>query len=212
LSAYLDSDLLCPRQYKYRIKAVSLCGGTLYSMSDTAAAPLPKVDFTTLPANIMRSTVVDNQFVRSEWKAPYAPELISYYTIYRSADSISYQSVGQLNGPFSAADTLLSYDDWDASIQSKKYYYKIETTSQCSDKSYTGATGDNIVLGATINPAAYEVTLDWTPYVSWGPMGVDYYVLEWQDEAGNWHVLELPQNQYPDNKVPGNKTDYTAPY
>lgn len=212
VTGYVDSEVLCPRPYSYRIKAVSLCGGTLYSMSDTATAPMPKIDFTTLPANVTRSTVIDDQFTRSEWKAPYAPQLISYYTVFRSADSTSFQSVGQVNGPFSAADTLLQYDDWNASVQTTKYYYRIQTTSQCNDKATTGQTGDNIVLKAQLIPEQFEVELDWTPYVSWGTNGVDYYIIEWQDESGIWHQLDLPPNQYPNNQIPGNTTSYTAPY
>ena len=212
-TGYLDQDKICPREYKYRVRAVSLCGGTLYSLSDTATSPLPKIDFTTLPAHVVRTTVVDNQFTRTEWKAPYAPELVSYYTVFRSSDSVSYQSVGQLTGPFTAADTLQAYDDWDASIQSIKYFYRIETNSVCNDKSYTGKTGDNIVLKANIDHDAYEVKLEWTPYQSWGPNGVDHYIIEWQDEAGVWHVLDLPVSQYQNNEIPGNApTIYTAPY
>jgi PKD repeat protein len=213
VTGYLDQDKICPREYKYRIRAVSLCGGTLYSMSDTATSPLPKIDYTTLPANVTRTTVVDNQFTRTEWKAPYFPELVSYYTIFRSADSVSYQSIGQITGPFTSADTLQAYDDWDASIQTIKYYYRIETNSVCNDKSYTGKTGDNIVLQANIDHAAYEVKLEWTPYMSWGANQVDHYIIEWQDEAGVWHILELPPNMYQNNEIPGNApTSYTAPY
>ncbi|UPT68897.1 MAG: hypothetical protein M0D57_09840 [Sphingobacteriales bacterium JAD_PAG50586_3] len=213
VTGYLDQDRICPREYKYRIRAVSLCGGTLYSMSDTATSPLPKIDYTTLPANVTRTTVVDNQFTRTEWKAPYFPELVSYYTVFRSADSVSYQSVGQITGPFTAADTLQAYDDWDASIQTTKYYYRIETNSVCNDKSYTGKTGDNIVLEANIDHSAYEVKLEWTPYKSWGANQVDHYIIEWQDEAGQWHILELPPNMYQNNEIPGNApTSYTAPY
>jgi len=139
--------------------------------------------------------------------------LVSYFAVFRSADRVSYQSVGQLTGPFTAADTLQAYDDWDASIQSIKYYYRIETNSVCNDKSYTGKTGDNIVLKANIDHSAYEVKLEWTPYQSWGPNGVDHYIIEWQDEAGVWHVLDLPANQYQNNEIPGNDpTSYTAPY
>lgn len=210
---YVDTSVVCPRNYTYRIKGQSLCAGPLYSFSDTTIAPQPKLDFTTYTANITRSTVVDNSHVNSQWLAPFDPTLISYYTIYRSLDSVNYQSIGQISGPFNSADMLMEYDDFDANIQDDKYFYRIETASVCNDKTSTGQTGDNIVLDVAMPKDAYEVQLSWTPYRSWGILGVDYYVIEYQDAAGNWQTLELPAAQFPDNKIPGDwPTSYTAPY
>ena len=88
--SYADTGLNCPFNYSYRIKATDLCGNNYISWSDTSIAK-PQNVFTEQKVDVVRSTVVFNKSVLTEWGDPNIPlSRVMQYDILRSTDSINY--------------------------------------------------------------------------------------------------------------------------
>ncbi len=180
--SYLDTGLYCPYEYSYQIKATDLCGSTFYAMSDTSnATPLNILE--NQHVDIIRSTVVDNKFVLTEWSAPVLhPERVASYEIYRSTDNINFQLIASVP----AAAT--SYNDYDADINSGEYYYHVMVRNDCSLLGTNSNLGTSIYLqGELIDRTTY---LNWTPYKEWMP-GVERYEIEYLNTNGQWEVIKV---------------------
>ena len=68
----------------------------------------------------MRSTVVDNKYILTEWRPPLiAPDQVINYAVYRSDDDVNYSEVGRV------AATELSYSDRNVDVNNNQYFYKI---------------------------------------------------------------------------------------
>jgi len=185
---YLDNDVFCPVKYKYEILAIELDGlSHLESSSDYDLAPPIENPFVNQFVNVGRSTVVDNSKILTEWAAPdlYLDKVVGY-TIYKEDGNNKFKIVAEV--PVSQQ----FYMDEDVDVNNKKYKYQVFTRNVCDVESGKGVEGDNIVL--RIKPYDEQLNeLIWTPYESWGPNGVNFYIIEKQKEDGTWEfVISVP--------------------
>ena len=180
--SYLDTGLYCPYEYSYLVKATDLCSSTFYSNSDTSnATPINILE--NQHVDIIRSTVVDNKMVLTEWSTPALhPERVSSYEIYRSIDNIAFSLIA------SVPAGITFYNDYDSDVNAKEYYYHILVKNDCSLLGTKSNLGTSIYLqGELINRTTY---LNWTHYKEWTP-GVDKYEIQYLNSEGQWEVIKV---------------------
>ena len=189
--SYLDSTFDCPYEYAYRITATDLCGNPYNSNSDTSHT-IPLNTLANQVVDVVRSTVVDNSYVLTEWKQPVVhPEKVMQFDLYRSTDNTNFYYLRSL--PSLQTDYL----DYDVDVQSSRYYYKVLVINACNiSEDLSGNTSTILLKGEMLEDRS--VHLNWTKYIGW-ENGVDYYILEMQDESGNWTLLK---------QVPGSTTEF----
>ncbi len=189
---YFDSTMICPDDYSYRIKAYDLCGTTYTSYSDTAAAK-PDYNLQEQQAIIVRSTVVNNNFVLTEWSEPRLhPERVMQYNIYRSTDTTG--NFYSLLATVSA--NVTSYEDFAVNVNEQNYYYKIEVISDCNMAGQLSSNSSSILLQSKWEYA--NSRLWWTKYDKWDT-GVERYEIEkYNWGTGQWEKVKT---------VPGNATE-----
>lgn len=180
--SYLDTVFTCPVPYRYKVIATDLCGTTYTSWSDTSQT----IPFNTLDnqiVDVVRSTVVENQTVLTEWAQPVVhPEMVAQFDIYRSTDNVNFQYLTTV--PSIQTDFM----DYNVDVQNINYYYKILVVNTCDiDEALSGHTS-TIVLKGDMDELRM-VHLNWTGYKGW-EHGVEYYILEKMDENGHWQVLK----------------------
>ncbi|MBK5284970.1 MAG: PKD domain-containing protein, partial [Bacteroidia bacterium] len=108
---YLDTTLDCPYDYSYKIMATDLCGNNYVSYSDTAIGT-PVNIYTGQQSTVVRSTVVDNRTILTEWLHPsILPGSVVQYDIYRSTDNINFAHIATV--PSQQTD----YMDYDVDVQ-----------------------------------------------------------------------------------------------
>jgi PKD repeat protein len=191
-TSYIDTTLECPGLYAYRIEANGLNGTSLFSMSDTSIAH-PTGRYSQQIVDVVRSTVVENQSILTEWKEPaIAPEKVTGYKVYRSeGDDGNYEPVIQL--PAGAT----SYLDESVDVQKKHYSYKVTAINTCNSESQAGLHGSNILLEGSSDKEG-NINLHWTGYEGW-PTAPGYYQIERLNDKGEWEVIQ---------RVTGHTTDY----
>ena len=190
--SYLDSTFVCPYEYAYKITATDLCGNQYNSNSDTSHT-IPLNTFANQMVDVVRSTVVDNTFVLTEWKQPdVQPDKVVQFDLYRSIDNINFSFIK------SVSPMQTDYFDYDVDVQTSRYYYKVLVINTCDiAEDLSGITSTIILRGEMFEDRS--VHLGWTKYLGW-ENGVDYYIIEKQDEMGNWTLLK---------QVPGSTTEYS---
>jgi PKD repeat protein len=187
---YTDTTWTCPIPYSYRIVANNICGDSLMSFSDTAIAT-PANLFKDQKVDVVRSTVVDNKSVLTEWKAPSVlPGKVSGYKVFRSPDGFSYTLITTVP----AVET--SYMDNDVDVSKERYFYRIEAANECDIQTQQGLHGSSILLG--VRNYDDRVQLDWTGYDGW-TKGVGYYVRERMRSDGTWETV---------GKIDGKRTTF----
>lgn len=180
--SYLDTGLYCPFEYSYQIKATDLCSSTFFALSDSSnATPLNILE--NQHVDVIRSTVVDNHYVLTEWSTPTLhPERVSTYEVYRSKDNINFSLIA------SVPAGITSYSDYNTDVQNGEYYYKIIVKNDCSLLGPNSNLGSSIYLqGELIERTTY---LNWTPYKEWMP-GVERYEIEYLNTNGQWEVIKV---------------------
>lgn len=188
---YTDTTLACPQFYSYRVKANKLNGALVSSNSDTCIAKPVNNVLVQQKVDVVRSTIIENSKVLTEWKAPaIAPEKVAGYAIYRSADNNNYSLLANVSA--AARD----YIDEAVDVNSQNYYYKIKVLNLCDIVSMESNKSSSVLLQAELINGA--VNLKWTGYDGWN-MGVDYYIIEKMNENGQWETIK---------KVEGNKLEY----
>jgi PKD repeat protein len=180
--AYTDTTFDCPYPYSYRILATDLCGTTYTSYSDTSRT-IPLNIFDNQVVDVIRSTVVDNKSVLTEWLPPVIlPEKVAQYDIYRSTDDVNYSFIR------SVPSVQNDFMDHDVDVQNEHYYYKILVVNTCNIQEDFSPLTSTILLKGEMNEAR-QVELDWSPYTGW-QNGVEFYILEKLDPNGHWQVLK----------------------
>ncbi len=188
---YLDSSTFCPYEYIYKVKAIAVCGNTMYDSWSNHSAATPTSLVSEQFVDVVRSTVVDNQYVLTEWKPPVTlPNSVLRYDIFRSTDLINYSLIA------SVPSLILDYSDFNVNINSHEYYYKVLVRNVCDVDSKEGLLGSSILLTKLISSSGN--ILRWTQYKEWNS-GVDYYVIEKLNDAGVWKEID---------RVPGPVTDW----
>jgi hypothetical protein len=181
-NTYLDTTVTCPTPSIYRVVATGLCGNTYTSYSDTSVS-IPGNFLENQIVDVVRSTVVDNSWVLTEWIPPTVhPELVAQFEIYRSTDNENFFYIGTV------PSVQTDYMDYNVDVQSEHYYYKILVINTCDVSEDMSDITSTIILNGDMNEAR-EVKLWWTPYEGWDN-GVEYYVIEKKDDNGNWQLLK----------------------
>jgi len=183
---YVDS-IDCSGYYGYKIIANDLCGFNYNASSDTAMA-LPINDLDQLVVEVIRSTVVDNKYILTEWNHPSSgQDKILQYDIFRTSD---------LTLPFSYLSSVSAlqnnYIDYDVEVKKEDYYYLIRVLNICDVNGPESNRGKSVLLRISYNNG--KQLLEWTPYTEWRP-GVEKYVVEQQLSNGQWVPIRvLPGN------------------
>jgi len=188
---YLDTTFECPYAYSYRITATDLCGRPYTSNSDTSVTA-PFNFLANQVVDVVRSTVVGNQTVLTEWLQPVVhPEKVAQFDVYRSTDNQNFSYLATV--PANQTD----YMDYSVDVQSNHYFYKIKVINTCDINEDPSLNTSSILLKGEMHDDR-SVHLYWSPYVGW-ENGVDHYVLEMLDSNGQWQFLK---------QVDGNTTQY----
>jgi len=177
-----DTTLICPNLFSYRIKANNLNGNAIFSYSDTSIAKPPYNILDHQKMDVVRSTVINNNEVLTEWKTPIiAPEKVTGYSIYRSLDDVS----------FSLLTTVLpsvhEYIDNNVNVNTQNYFYKIKAVNSCNDAGTESNKSSSVLLKAELIDG--NTHLNWTSYEGWN-MGVEYYIIEKMNEQGEWEIIK----------------------
>jgi len=178
-----DTTSDCPVPYAYRITATGLCGNPYHSLSDTGVAT-PVSPVLDQQADIVRSTVVDNSRILTEWLPPLqSPQRVSVYYVYRSVDG---------TGPWTHVATVpaafQSYIDDQVRVDRHHYDYRVDAVNDCGFAGKPGQQGVSILLESDWKN---DVTkLNWSPYDRWQP-GVDHYVIEKRTPDGQWMLIKV---------------------
>ena len=174
---YTDSTLTCPFEYEYRIEAIDLCGRGYNAWSDTSAA-WPENIFENQHSEIIRTTVVNNKDVMTEWLPPVVqPNRVLEYQIFRSSDNINYSQVTTIPAG------ITTWTDTDVDINNNSYSYKVIVVNDCNISSIESNKGKSILL--TGHWKDHRTYLQWSPYEEWS-MGVEQYTIEFLSPQGVW--------------------------
>ena len=178
---YLDTTFTCPVTYSYRITATDLCGNTYTSFSDTSVTT-PLNIFEGQIVDVVRSTVIENVSVLTEWKQPLIyPEKVAQFDIYRSTDNSNFFFIESI------PSVQTEYMDYNVDVQNEHYYYKILIINTCNIAEDLSGNTSTIILKGEMDDSR-QVQLQWSPYIGW-ESGVEYYIIEKKDENGNWQLL-----------------------
>ena len=175
--SYLDTSLSCPFPYAYLITANDICGNAYISLSDTSVA-IPLNILAGQLVDVVRSTVVNNSEVLTEWLPPVLlPGRVASYQILRSTNNINFVPIA------SVPAMATSYIDLDVNVKATNYYYRIAVINDCNLSGPQGEEGSSIFLNGEWNN--YKTKLHWTKYLLWNN-GVDHYTLEKLNDNGVW--------------------------
>jgi gliding motility-associated-like protein len=182
--AFLDSQIVCYRTHKYRIKALKR-GGVGYASWSNAVEVTPMY-IPHVPANeIIRATVENNRDVRIEWTG--RPDVrVKYYALEKSVDGVQYRKINNL---FSAQTQ--SYTDGQADVTDHNYYYRARIIDSCGDVGPYSNIGRSILLMADTTSDLFP-HLYWSRYIHW-PEGVRYYDLELKGDDGAFSPIARVQ-------------------
>lgn len=191
ITEFTDTTLDCPIEYSYKITATDLCGNPYQSLSDTSIA-IPENELANQQAIMSHSTVVQNNYVLTEWAEPQlAPNRVNGYNILRSKDTTStnYTLIATL--PSNARE----YEDYDVDVMEQNYYYKVEVINDCNLTGIPSTNSSSILLQSRWMYT--HSTLWWTEYDKWDS-GVDKYEIEkFNWDTQQWELIKT---------VPGNQT------
>ncbi|MBL7923489.1 MAG: PKD domain-containing protein [Bacteroidia bacterium] len=174
---FTDTTIICPLEYEYRVEATDICGTVYNAFSDTSAA-WPENIFENQQSEIVRSTVIDNQTVLTEWLAPSVlPDRVLEYRIYKSSDSTNYSLLAVTPAG------ITSYLDTDADVQDSSYIYKVVVVNDCNLSGPESNAGKSILLRGRWKD--HRTYLNWSKYLEWGS-GIDHYTIEFLSPQGTW--------------------------
>jgi PKD repeat protein len=177
----IDSTAYCPVKFIYRISGQQVCGTDETAYSDTSTAR-PGNNFLNQKVNVIRSTVVDNSSVLTEWAPPVVlPNSVQGYKIYRKTGNHVYSFVANVPA------VLTSYVDTDVDVNAGTYEYKILVVNYCNMTTGEGDEGESILL--EVQQHDLETELKWTPYTKWGT-GVEKYIIERKRPDGQWEQVK----------------------
>jgi PKD repeat protein len=187
-STYLDEEDLCPIDHIYKIVANDLGGKSYFSESNTAAIRPQYNVFEEQQVEVIRSTVVDNQMILTEWHDPeIGLDKVTGYEILKSSDGNDFTFVQ------SVPAGINSWLDSDVRTGSEQYKYKIAVINTCDVIGLQSNPGTSILLQKKTNQ--YQNHLFWSPYEGWKE-GVDEYLIQEKNDFGIWETIHIVS---PDN-------------
>lgn len=182
-NTFTDSSVYCNIDVRYLIRAINLCGEGYEAFSDVEMISMPGT-ISQQKVDMVRSTVVDDAWVYTEWAAPnLAPQLVTGYELYRSTDNVNFILIDSL------MPGDISYSDYDVNVKAQNYYYRIRVNNVCNIETTQGLESSSILLTGG-HDSIGNTLLRWTPYTNW-ETGVDYYVIERQDDSGTWQTIRV---------------------
>ncbi len=179
---FTDTSSWCPEKYIYKIKAIAICNDGNFDSWSNESEAIPESDIDQQQVEVVRSTVVDNSYVLTEWKNPVLlPYLVDRFTVYRSTDNISYSLLA------SVPSAVHEFSDMSTDVQNQEYYYKVEIQNVCNSSTNPGNISSSILLNKIESEFGNQIK--WTRYIDWDT-GVEKYVIEKQNSAGNWEEVK----------------------
>lgn len=181
-TTFSDTEDLCPTNYTYLIIARNLNGLDFHSMSNERSAKPKRNVFLDQQVEIVRTTVVDNTSVLTEWKDPeIGPDKVLYYQVWRADENGNFTLLNQMpNGSH-------AYYDKEARVEENSYTYKISVINTCDVQGKLSNKGKSILLKKETDQ--YINHLNWTEYEEWED-GVGEYLLQKKNENGEWETIE----------------------
>lgn len=193
LIATVDSDLLeftdtttwCPLNYLYYVEAVEVGGIVGMDSKSNRIRIQPETDVADQKVDVVRATVVDDDFVLIEWNSPVLhPGLVERYEIYRSQDGMNYHYLADVPAG------VHYFEDSEVQVDNIAFKYKIMVRNACDVDTKEGYPGTSILL--TEEKTVSGQLLNWTHYQQW-ENGVEDYVIEVFDPSAGWkEVCRLP--------------------
>ena len=118
---FIDNTFKCNSSYAYTIVAENLGRTSYLSQSNTVTIEAQNTAILNQTIEIVRSTVIDNEFVLTEWSEPNVyPETTTGYTLFRSDKPDSgFEPIAEL------PSFVTQYSDYQTDVMDQSYYYKI---------------------------------------------------------------------------------------
>ncbi|MCH1437979.1 MAG: gliding motility-associated C-terminal domain-containing protein [Flavobacteriales bacterium] len=175
VSFYTDTNL-CNTSYTHYVLAHHP-NGVYKSNSNVSKSKEPLfIDFTQ-PLNLVRTTVVNDQYLTTEWDEFYTHEM-TYYNIHRWDEYFGWIS------DYSAARDSL-FVDVTANPKGRRYKYRASYADECGNEGPNSGIGANILLKGVQFPEHYY--LHWNPYEDWEE-GVRHYTLQYYNSDDSSYV------------------------
>lgn len=179
--SYVDHEALCPEPHMYKVVANKLDGLNYFSMSNSVTAKPMKNLFLDQKTDIVRTTVVGDKGILTEWNDPsIGIERVRSYKIWKSANDGEFIPVYEL------PKGVNSFLDTDVIISAQRYQYKITVENSCEVMGKPSNLGSSILLKK--NTDHYLNSLTWTPYLEWKE-GVGEYILQKRNPDGEWESV-----------------------
>jgi len=188
---YTDTTTWCPGNYVYFVEAVGISGIEDMDARSNRIILMSFSDIADQYVDMVRATVVDDDFVMLEWKAPdILPYLVDRYELFKSEDGINYHYLADVQAG------VHYFEDHEVQVDFIDYSYKVLVRNTCDVMTKEGRTGSSILLQEDKTFSGHR--LKWTEYQQWDS-GVEVYVLEMLDDYGKW--IEV-------HRTPSNVTDW----
>jgi gliding motility-associated-like protein len=117
------------------------------------------------------ATVVNNEKVRIGFFVD-TTAFITKYKVLRSEDGINFNTIASL--PPTTLNSTISFDDPDALVNEKSYFYKVVVVDSCNLDILTSNTGRTIYLAGNVNDYLYNY-LGWNTYESRYPQAYNLF-------------------------------------
>ena len=189
--SYSDTTAVCPMPYSFKVRAVEICGNPIYDSWSNDDDATPTSDINDQFVDVVRSTVVDDEYVLTEWGDPVIlPGMVDRYDIFRSTDNTNFTLIA------SVPPAVHEYSDFNVAVDAQEYYYKVMVQNICNLTGTEGQPGSSILLQRI--ELGLDNLLKWTKYLNWDT-GVEIYVIEKLNNQGVWEEVD---------RVPGNVTEW----
>ncbi|MBL4624598.1 MAG: hypothetical protein JKY42_05610, partial [Flavobacteriales bacterium] len=125
---YLDKGFKCHDQYSYVVIAENLDKSAFRSQSNYVEIDVVNETILNQTIEIVRSTVVENEFVLTEWREPISyPEAVTGYVLLRSDSPDSgFEPIQQMPA------FITQYSDYETEVMKQSYYYQIQIENVCT--------------------------------------------------------------------------------
>lgn len=146
--------------------------GSAFTVLDSIAPKSPQ---------IIRSTVVNDEFVYTEWSLENQNDINKFtaYILYRR-DSVGWSEIAVLP-PYK-----MSFSDYNLDVFNAQYEYKLETIQRCHNRG--GISHSNSILLEHDKVEGMD-RFRWNPYLHWEE-GVNRYELQYLRNDGTWETVE----------------------
>ena len=185
VKCFTDTTVWCPLNYIYYVEATVIGGLVGMNSQSNRVRIHPLTDIAGQQVDVVRATVVNDDFVLIEWKSPVLhPDLVERYEIFRSQDGLNYYYLADV------PPGIYFYEDYEVQVDNSAFKYKIMVRNVCDVITREGYPGSSILLSEEKTISGQF--LKWTDYQQWDA-GVDNYSIEVFDPWVGWkEVVRLP--------------------